>query len=611
MISPNTSTQTNAERYLGQKKVFLNDEGTEVQGLIQQGYKRCSRRVYFIRLMPKQPTTSSARPQKTGKEQSEHFIQTGEIDLQQTSAKNLLVNLNTLREYVKTTWPDKGMASPTGGFVRMDVGLSYSGLEKLGIHTDLLDTFRKKSPAFYDNALMRAQKELGDTGYSDPQQWEKIYRREGGKGFDIALFVHWAADVCESVCNEKADTPSSTFNFCNDPLVNQKLLLCFENQMLWHLFCPKVNQQASICFGGQSQAMTAKDWIEDAQPKDFEGGIYFGYKDGLTSPLYEQDGHLKKVYGDRKTHALGEILLGHPRNDGENLYADLRLTHKASPYTAPSYVPREDSLKTFFKNSSFGVMRRMQQREKAFDEWLEKQARQMVSGDQDWGVTPQQAGTYELTKDWIKAKILGRTASKGILLTPAVTAKNLRSVEEAQTGKPDTSQEPGFHDHANADPQGEACPFASHIRRMNPRDDAVTPFIHRPILRRGMPYAKNSPLNDEEHEHGLSGLFFCADIVEQFEHLVGKWANYRVLGRNDASTVKDPLIGNHDAKSQTAGRSQPSKSGDEFFLNSKADRGSKNLLSGFDRPFVVTRGCAYLWFPSTLTLTNLQQYIKP
>ena len=132
--------------------------------------------------------------------------------------------------------------------------------------------------------------------------------------------------------------------------------------------------------------------------------------------------------------------------------------------------------------------------------------------------------------------------------------------------------------------------FSSHIRRMNPRDDPVTPFIHRPLLRRGMPYEKGE-------KRGMLGLFLCADIVDQFEHLVGKWAQNGVMGIPDDSRCRDPLIGNHEPQHNT------------FYLNSHKDDRLANLAKFVD-PFVVTRGCAYIWFPSAIVLRSLDGYME-
>jgi hypothetical protein len=94
------------------------------------------------------------------------------------------------------------------------------------------------------------------------------------------------------------------------------------------------------------------------------------------------------------------------------------------------------------------------------------------------------------------------------------------------------------------------------------------------------------------------GLFICADLVDQFEHLVGAWGNGRVLGIPDDSSCRDPIIGNHEPQNNV------------LYLNSQENGGAFNTVK-FDEPFVVTKGCAYIWFPSTTALAKFKSFIHP
>ena len=59
---------------------------------------------------------------------------------------------------------------------------------------------------------------------------------------------------------------------------------------------------------------------------------------------------------------------------------------------------------------------------------------------------------------------------------------------------------------------------------MNPRKDPIVPLSKRPLIRRGMPYG---PKFDQEPDapRGLLGLFFCASLEDQFEHLLIEWGS--------------------------------------------------------------------------------------
>lgn len=88
---------------------------------------------------------------------------------------------------------------------------------------------------------------------------------------------------------------------------------------------------------------------------------------------------------------------------------------------------------------------------------------------------------------------------------------------------------------ARADPLGQVCPLASHIRKVNPRDAASdmggesATYEHR-ILRVGVPfgpprddrYARDIP---GEPDRGLLFLGIQASIEEQFEFLQARWMN--------------------------------------------------------------------------------------
>jgi len=330
---------------------------------------------------------------------------------------------------------------------------------------------------------------------------------------------------------------------------------------------------------------------EYACPLDVAGTVHFGLKDGITRPIYgaPQPARPSTANPHSNQHALGEVLLGHPRNDGSNPYAQLeQLLRSYAPSRLGALTDGVDSrlgkALRFFKNSSFGVVRKMEQREDVLDAWLEEQAQRIVSSDSDWpGVWLDAKDRYTVTKAWIKAKMLGRKPLVGELLKPTTLVRDVGTLVK------ESRPELGFQDD---DTQGWGCPFSSHIRRMNPRDDPVVPFIARPLLRRGMPYTGVG------QDKGLAGLFICADIEAQFEHLMGRWANGRVLGLNDPSDCLDPLIGNHQRPDS------------RLLIHASNGSDAETYVTGLSQPFVVTRGCAYVWFPSVDTLKTLADFTR-
>ena len=561
--------------YLGSGFSFRKADAQlkEIQKLIGYGYKNCTRRTYLIRLeeIPIIPLNTLGA-----------LVKHGQITLPSGSGgrKSFFKKINQILNNLDGLLPEGCQA--TGVFenklnTALDVGFTYAGLQKLKIENDLLEVFRRKSPAFYENAFSRSPLHVGDTGLSAPQYWDSAYQDQiPGGGFHLALIAHfpWIDEqnkICEDIDKIKA----------------------FEATLI------------SILLDINSVTLPQplnENWIEIAIPLPGDKE-HFGYKDGITAPLYTSVDTTKSDHGFRNEHALGEIFLGHRRNDGDNLYADLGITRKASFKYSPKIqlqpIPLDEANKVFFKNSSFGVLRKMEQRVSEFNTWVADQAQKMFPP------APPNPGAHtdpdgeKLRQKWLRSKLLGRTP-EGVMLTAEMQINDIsdKAIKVGlDTKKYEPGMEMGFHqmgDDAkapnNADPEGRGCPFSSHIRRMNPRDDPVTPFIHRPLLRRGMPYEKGE-------KRGMLGLFLCADIVDQFEHLVGKWAQNGVMGIPDDSRCRDPLIGNHEPQHNT------------FYLNSHKDDRLANLAKFVD-PFVVTRGCAYIWFPSAIVLRSLDGYME-
>lgn len=283
--------------------------------------------------------------------------------------------------------------------------------------------------------------------------------------------------------------------------------------------------------------------------------VHFGLRDGLTS-------HRLRGITDRprqghdegpcfhEVHEPGEFLLGHPNDGGYNPFA---LT------TVPSRMRR------FFSDASFGVLRKIEQHASLFEDKITEWVNQMRP------VPRQPAAEFpdDWWRDYVKAKLCGRWPD-GRLLDP---------LDDRQ---PSTQAIGAAFDFGH-DPQGHGCPFGSHIRRMNPRGGTVH-VRQRPLMRRGMPYGSwFSPKENPKTKRGLLGLFFCASLEDQFEHLLGQWGDRNPIGPDDRGDSKDPLIGQHEDPQAV-------------FAIPMAGGGAYEL-SGF-APFATTRGTTYAFYPS-------------
>ena len=158
---------------------------------------------------------------------------------------------------------------------------------------------------------------------------------------------------------------------------------------------------------------------------------------------------------------------------------------------------------------------------------------------------------------WLAAKMVGRWPSGApLLLAPDADRPDLRTDDFL---------------YASVDPDGLACPFGSHIRRTNPRDqvgpagpvESLHMSARHRILRRGKLYgpplfdhaALTQPENPEalrrmldlQDDHQTRGVhFLCvnASLKDQFEFIQQAWVNNPNFG--GLVDNRDPLVGDND-----------------------------------------------------------------
>ena len=154
---------------------------------------------------------------------------------------------------------------------------------------------------------------------------------------------------------------------------------------------------------------------------------------------------------------------------------------------------------------------------------------------------------------------------------------------------------------ATQDRLGVTCPHASHIRKVNPRDqdsDKGDQFdtLTRRVLRRGIPYGSALPIPDtgplpadDGVDRGLHFLCYQTSIVDQFEILQSDWAN---SVDNPKPHGVDLVIG------QATGAAR------EVELVTTA--GGSQVVSTAQQ-FVVATGGGYFFAPSLSALAEFSQ----
>lgn len=452
---------------------------------------------------------------------------------------------------------DAESTTPTSDSFKVDIGLTFCGLEALRVHDQLLDILRLLAPAFSQGAFQRAAANLGDTGPSDSNHWQSAYR---DRATDVALFVH-AADGAQ-------EQQFASFERTVTAVLTSSIAL--------QTSAPVVPTPPT-----PSTTLLMGRWIEQSALLDGNWRkVHFGYTDGISNPKFVEP-YNKKQCTDIHTQAQGELLLGYDRNDGSNAWRIPAARAQHSGQIAPHPTPERAAYGAFFKNGSFGALRKIQQDVHAFDTYLQKQG-------EFWGYNWEHGDAVA----WLKAKILGRWPdgtpvslyddAPGRSRPDAPTMQARRAV--APPNAAGTTQKLTNDFVYKNDRQGLGCPIGAHVRRMNPRDDPVVPFLRRPLLRRGVPYGAAGT-----EDVGLLGLFFCTSLEEQFEHLLGKWANDAPMGMPQSDSGKDPLIGQHEVLGATF----------DIPLPTGAVR-LKNLPA-----FVKTMGTCYVFFPSLEALSTL------
>lgn len=382
----------------------------------------------------------------------------------------------------------------------INVGLTYRGLQSLQLAAKYLWTFDVKAPAFTEGAYFRAARRLGDTAESDTDFWDAPFKPNSAH---VLLLLHAGSEEA-----------------LDETVIRLR------------------RYEGADALSGWDVPFDAAHITDD--PGDRRA--HFGLKDGITRV------HIEGIYQSNVPNMQkpGELLLGYANNEGFNPWV---------------LAKQPDDVAEFFKNGSFGVFRKMEQDEAAFNSFV--------------NVCSASLGQ---TREYVIAKLVGRWPDGQVL---DINCHSTPPPALTKGALPDDT-----FDFSN-DKDGIGCPFGSHIRRMNPRKDRVVPFRRRPLIRRGMPYGKAFDKGSAYDKRGLMGLFFCASIEDQFEHLIAEWGNKSPMGVNNRGDAKDPLAGNHG--------SAPS------VFDIPMREGPSRKLTGFG-PFITTKGTIYAFFPSKRAL---------
>jgi Dyp-type peroxidase family len=289
----------------------------------------------------------------------------------------------------------------------------------------------------------------------------------------------------------------------------------------------------------------------DTLPGNLQGHEHFGFKDGISQPgvrgrrATSPDDYLTpRFLAADDPHAglfakpgqplvwPGQFLLGEPRQ------------HHQDP-TIPA--PPADGFPDWARRGSYLVCRRLDQDVVGF-----------------WELATTAAEAIGTTPVRLASMLVGRWPSGAPLLrSPDADDAALAGDEFANNHfqfnddtRPSSLVDlPGYpgdtHRPATEDLLGKVCPFAGHIRKVNPRDSgtdfgAPADTFLRLMLRRGIPYGEplagvTDPAPElVAAERGLLFAAYMASIEDQFEFVTHRWANSPV--QPNVGGI-DPIIG--------------------------------------------------------------------
>lgn len=335
---------------------------------------------------------------------------------------------------------------------------------------------------------------------------------------------------------------------------------------------------------GSDSAVLA--YIQDSDPLDPVGQqIHFGYRDGISQPRIAGFSETDPDLDDRPAVEAWRFMIDSTQTNPPTI------TYSAHP---------------LLNNGSFAAFRVLYQDVQSFEDFI--------------------AQNGETEKELIAAKMCGRwrdgtpiEVSPDRPLSHALLERSLRFDYELNNFDyvaPSQHQEPKPAPKGNPD-YGQACPYAAHVRRTNPRDDSsVTGNVnfdtgkptfaddHR-VLRRarpyGPPYDPNVPESKDE-QRGLIGFFIGADLGNQFEFLMNTWMTNGSFSTKDSSPNSsgyDPLFG-PPPDAQT-----PANTSFSYCTGDPTKAAGYTTLGKPLPQLVITRGGLYVFIPSISALGYL------
>lgn len=307
---------------------------------------------------------------------------------------------------------------------------------------------------------------------------------------------------------------------------------------------------------------------------------HFGFRDGIAQPTIKG---LGRVDSPENTVAAGEFILGYKNEYDQYDYSPVAEPAADAKDILPASVT-VNGMKDLGKNGTYLVFRQIEQDVEGFWKYMDDKTQ-----NEDGSCNPDRMIR-------MASKMVGRWPSGA----PMAVCPDKDNEELADMDK---------FGYRHDDSAGLKCPYASHVRRSNPRDSMDTDKRtsikivnkHR-IVRRGRSYGAPVAESMEPMDiikagdaPGVRGLHFMCintNLTLQFEFIQNFWINNpKFAGLHDE---RDPIAGNH---------SHPLEEKQTGTFSTQHEPVRKRYT---DVPeFTTVKGGAYFFLPGIKALTFL------
>jgi deferrochelatase/peroxidase EfeB len=469
-------------------------------------------------------------------------------------------------------WPSTRSQIPTGAVVverpkvTLNLAFTFRGLLALGVPTR---TLRGMPDDFIDGMAARAAILGDDVPGNDRAAWDPVWQVADEAHRPHVLVMLNAQMQPDGTAVPELDA------------VTQRVVD----------YCRQSNGKIVLLSGHRG---ASADWQELSALLEPAGGgtvqptprEHFGFMDAISDPVFQ---------GQFPDHAAESRATGNGKSDGHGRWLPLATGEFLLGWADEAQeVPGAAMPLDFSRNGTFIAYRKLHQEVAAFDDWIERTARDLM---QVWRIDD-----LEQARETLKAKMAGRWSDGvPVMAAPDFTAWKTFNQFYPANGTPEQQRQRAerlINISYRDDPQGLRCPITAHTRRSNTRD-MLDPLGSNPdlamrqgsalnnrrrILRRGLPYGAKDA---SDGEHGIVMLVVCASLARQFEFVQQQWINYGL----DFGAGNDtcPLVGNHGKDAKFVIPADPASQNPPFIAT--------------DLPQLVSvRGGDYFFIPSMTAL---------